>query len=94
MADVATDFADNPAVMTQAPSQAQSRSLSQSLMPSDRVLSVVLIVVLPMLFWMGVLEVAALAFGFDYGMVERLTVMCGIGVFLAIVRGCISVTRL
>lgn len=60
---------------------------------SDTLVGLGLVVVLPSAFWMGLIELAAIAFKFSYGSTERIIVGCAIGGFLALIYGCIRLAR-
>jgi hypothetical protein len=84
--------------MTQAfsnlsnPSVAEDRSLAKG-RSSDAVIGAVLVVGVPTAFWMGIIELAAIAFNFSYGNTHRLIVGCAIAGFLALIYGCIRLAR-
>lgn len=56
-------------------------------------LSLMLIVGLPLGFWMSVVEGAALLLGFDYGYYERLVSAGLIGIPLLVVWSCVRLSR-
>lgn len=56
-------------------------------------LSLMLIVGLPLGFWMSVVEGAALLLGFDYGYFERLVIAGLIGIPLLVVWSCVRLSR-
>ena len=55
---------------------------------TDAILSALLIIGVPTIFWMGIIEIASAACGFGYGIVERLVIGSMLVAFLTIIRGC------
>jgi len=74
------------------PRVADRRGLNQE-RASDTLIGVALVVALPTAFWMGLIELAAIAFNFSYGNTERIIVGCAIGGFLALIYGCIRLAK-
>lgn len=60
---------------------------------SDAVIGAVLVIGVPTAFWMGLIELAAIAFNFSYGSTHRLIIGCAIAGFLALIYGCIRLAR-
>ena len=55
---------------------------------TDALLSAVLIIGVPVLFWLGVFEIASAAAGISYGITERVAVAGSMIAFLGVIRGC------
>ena len=78
MTQALNDYADRR--VAEGPSVSQERT--------DALLSAALIIGVPVVFWMSLIEIAAVVFNFNYDMFERLLVGGALIGFLAIIRGC------